>query len=338
MAAQADVVWSALKKIEIPEEAKLIAATLTFAYVGTTLGGDIIYAIRHTKYGRRTTRWLYHHPTAARCLLLTGTGALIAAWPATVAKMVSFIAGIGPTKGKEDNILLQQIPPPPPSSPTSSSSWGFKLADYLPTFNRETESGFTSSYRGASTASTTTFVGIIQSAVAGRKPGFPLVRQIGYAVSALSASGAVLALQWRRLRGLFASLRNKLFSKKPGTGASSSTRDSGRKSSSRSKEEKERKDKERESSTHRYNTPSFPSSSSAAAAAAAAAAAQPPPPPPQHSSSRGGPAYGGVTSPPASEFEDRSDAESVYSRKGSKNHRSSKEKKEKKEKDRKHRK
>lgn len=208
--------------------------------------------------------------------------------------------------------------------------WSFKLADYLPVFNNETESGFTSNYRGGGTG-TTGFIGILQSAAAGRAPGFALIRNAGYALTALSGVGALFALQWRRLRGLFYTLRNKI--SKKGTGSSSS---SGKESSRKSRSKEDRKDKERESSTHHhYNTPSFPSSSSSAAAAAAAAAAPPPPPVPS-SSSR--PAYGGVTSPPASEFEDHTDAESIYSRKGSKSHRSSKDKKDKKDKDKKHRK
>lgn len=285
-----------MPSISIPpqtaEQLRLLAAATAFSCVGTTFAGDIAHTLRHTKAGRRAIRWVYQHPTAARCLLLTSTGALIAAWPGTVAKLVTLVTGIGATKGKE--------------------------------------SGFTSNYRGGGTG-TTGFIGILQSAAAGRAPGLALIRNAGYALTALSGVGALFALQWRRLRGLFYTLRNKI--SKKGTGSSSS---SGKESSRKSRSKEDRKDKERESSTHHhYNTPSFPSSSSSAAAAAAAAAAPPPPPVPS-SSSR--PAYGGVTSPPASEFEDHTDAESIYSRKGSKSHRSSKDKKDKKDKDKKHRK
>lgn len=63
-------------------------------------------------------QWVYQHPTAARCLLLTSTGALIAGWPGTVAKLVTLVTGIGATKGKGEFLYFLL----PFSSPSSSSS------------------------------------------------------------------------------------------------------------------------------------------------------------------------------------------------------------------------
>ncbi|RYO89658.1 hypothetical protein DL766_004078 [Monosporascus sp. MC13-8B] len=166
------------------------------------------------------------------------------------------------------------------------------------------ESGF--SYRGG----TTGFVGIIQSAAAGRAPGISMIRKVGYAVTAVSVTGGLFATQWRRLVGLFKSLRRK---------AGKEGKQMGKESS---KEKKERKEQ-------------------AASSSAAPSSSLPP------SSSRVAP-YA-VTSPPQSELEQDSDGEfyrkasksrrddtdadeSTYGR------HSSRSKRERKDKERKHRK
>ncbi|RYP66290.1 hypothetical protein DL771_007872 [Monosporascus sp. 5C6A] len=185
-----------------------------------------------------------------------------------------------------------------------------KLIGYIGGIAVTKESGY--SYRGG----TTGFVGIIQSAAAGRAPGIAMIRRVGYAVTAVSVAGALFAAQWRRLVGLFKSLRRKTSKDGKQTGKESS------------REKKERRDQVASSSA--APSSSVPSSSSL---------------PP--SSSRSAP-YA-VTSPPQSELEQDTDGE--FYRKSSKSRRddtdpdestygrhSSRSKRERKDKERKHRK
>ncbi|RYP15182.1 hypothetical protein DL765_005874 [Monosporascus sp. GIB2] len=179
-----------------------------------------------------------------------------------------------------------------------------KLIGYIGGIAVTKESGF--SYRGG----TTGFVGIIQSAAAGRAPGIAIIRKVGYAVTAVSVAGGLFATQWRRLVGLFKSLRRKTSKEGKQTGKESS------------REKKERKEQ-------------------AASSSAAPSSSLPP------SSSRVAP-YA-VTSPPQSELEQDTDGEfyrkasksrrddtdadeSAYGR------HSSRSKRERKDKERKHRK
>ncbi|RYP80005.1 hypothetical protein DL769_002674 [Monosporascus sp. CRB-8-3] len=184
-----------------------------------------------------------------------------------------------------------------------------KLIGYIGGIAVTKESGF--SYRGG----TTGFVGIIQSAAAGRAPGISMIRKVGYAVTAVSAAGALFATQWRRLVGLFKSLRRK---------TSKEGKQMGKESN---REKKERKEQA--------------ASSSAASSSAAPSSSVPP------YSSRSAP-YA-VTSPPQSEPEQDTDGE--FYRKTSKSRRddtdadestygrhSSRSKRERKDKERKHRK
>ncbi|RYP44291.1 hypothetical protein DL768_009241 [Monosporascus sp. mg162] len=179
-----------------------------------------------------------------------------------------------------------------------------KLIGYIGGIAVSKESGF--SYRGGTTGP----VGIIQSAAAGRAPGIAIIRKVGYAMTAVSVAGALFATQWRRLVGLFKSLRKKTGKEGKQTGKESN------------REKKERKEQ-------------------AASSSAAPSSSVPP------SSSRSAP-YA-VTSPPQSELEQDTDGEfyrkasksrrddtdadeSTYGR------HSSRSKRERKDKERKHRK
>ncbi|RYP63731.1 hypothetical protein DL770_009312 [Monosporascus sp. CRB-9-2] len=179
-----------------------------------------------------------------------------------------------------------------------------KLIGYIGGIAVTKESGY--SYRGG----TTGFVGIVQSAAAGRAPGIAMIRKVGHAVTAVSVAGALFATQWRRLVGLFKSLRKKTSKEGKQTGKESN------------REKKERKEQ------------------IASSSAAPSSSVQP-------SSSRSAP-YA-VTSPPQSELEQDTDGEfyrkasksrrddtdadeSTYGR------HSSRSKRERKDKERKHRK
>ena len=196
-----------------------------------------------------------------------------------------------------------------------------------------TESGF--SYRGG----TTGFVGIIQGAAVGRAASVAALRKVGIAITALSGVGALVSLQWRRVRHVYARVRSSIKKFIPG-GSGSSSGSGSKGSSSSSSHSKKDKEKEREregNSSRRDYAPPPPSAQppvgSSSSSWGGSRGAAPPPPPHSSSSSYPYESAHAVTSPPASELEpDLTDAESIRSS------RKSKSRKDKKDKDRKHRK
>ncbi|KAI0005598.1 hypothetical protein F4779DRAFT_49174 [Xylariaceae sp. FL0662B] len=77
------------------DQLKLVAAAAAFTYVGSTFANDIVHLLHRTAAGRAAYKWVHKNPASARCFLLAGTGALALAWPSTIAKLISYVGGIG---------------------------------------------------------------------------------------------------------------------------------------------------------------------------------------------------------------------------------------------------
>ncbi|KAI1080371.1 hypothetical protein F5B20DRAFT_110506 [Whalleya microplaca] len=131
-----------------------------------------------------------------------------------------------------------------------------KIVGYIGGVGAGKDSGF--SMRGGASGGTSGFVGIIQSATAGRAAGVLIMRKVGAAITGFFSVTGVVAWQWRRVMHFISSVRRKTSEK------IRERKDKDRESSSSGSSSKDRKDKGSSSSRRdRLFSP-------------------PPPPPPHH--------------------------------------------------------